>query len=108
MKLPLTPIRCLYRAVDLYRKKLGIVSGDRRYTYGEFGERCERLAAGLRADGVRPGDRVAFLSYNNNQLLEGYYGRAAAKSDCHAAKCAADGGGAGADFEPCRTASAGV
>ena len=29
---------------------------------------------GLRAEGVRPGDRVAFLSYNNNQLLEGYYG----------------------------------
>jgi len=74
MKLPLTPIRCLYRAVDLYRKKLGIVSGDRRYTYGEFGERCERLAAGLRAEGVQRGDRVAFLSYNNNQLLEGYYG----------------------------------
>jgi fatty-acyl-CoA synthase len=74
MKLPLTPIRCLYRAVDLYSKKLGVVSGGRRYTYGEFGERCERLAAGLRSEGVRPGDRVAFLSYNNNQLLEGYYG----------------------------------
>jgi len=74
MKLPLTPIRCLYRGVDLYGKKLGIVSGASRFTYAEFGERCERLAAGLRAEGVRPGDRVAFLSYNNNQLLEGYYG----------------------------------
>src|SRR6478672_780213 len=74
MKLPLTPIRCLYRAVDLYSRKLGVVSGSGRYNYGEFGERCERLAAGLRAEGIRPGDRVAFLSYNNNQLLEGYYG----------------------------------
>lgn len=74
MKLPLTPIRCLYRAVDLYSKKLGVVSGSQRYSYGEFGERCEKLAAGLRAEGIRPGDRVAFLSYNNNQLLEGYYG----------------------------------
>src|SRR5258707_1129633 len=74
MKLPLTPIRCLYRGVDLYGKKLGVVSGASRFTYAEFGERCERLAAGLRAEGVRPGDRVAFLSYNNNQLLEGYYG----------------------------------
>jgi fatty-acyl-CoA synthase len=74
MKLPLTPIRCLYRGVDLYGKKLGVVSGERRYTYGEFGERCERLAAGLRSEGIRPGDRVAFLSYNNHQLLEGYYG----------------------------------
>ena len=45
-----------------------------RYTYAQFGERCERLAAGLLAEGVRRGDRVAFLSFNNNQLLEGYYG----------------------------------
>ena len=55
-------------------QETGIVSGGHRYTYGEFGERCERLAAGLRAEGIQPGDRVAFLSYNNNQLLEGYYG----------------------------------
>ena len=74
MKLPLTPVRCLYRGVDLYGKKLGVVSGNRRYTYTEFGERCERLAAGLRSEGVRTGDRIGFLSYNNNQLLEGYYG----------------------------------
>jgi fatty-acyl-CoA synthase len=74
MKLPLTPIRCLYRGVDLYGEKVGIVSGAERYTYAQFGERCERLGAGLLAEGVRPGDRVAFLSFNNNQLLEGYYG----------------------------------
>jgi len=76
MHLPLTPIRCLYRGVDLYGKKEGVVSGDRRFTYAEFGERCERLAAGLLALGVVPGDRVAYLSFNNNQLLEGYYGPA--------------------------------
>jgi fatty-acyl-CoA synthase len=60
--------------VDLYGKKVGVVSGGCRYTYSQFGERCERLAAGLRSEGVRAGDRVAFLSFNNNQLLEGYYG----------------------------------
>jgi fatty-acyl-CoA synthase len=74
MNIPLTPIRCLYRAVDLYGKKTGIISGACRYTYAEFGERCERLAAGLAAEGIRTGDRVAYLSFNNNQLLEGYYG----------------------------------
>src|SRR5215471_2364309 len=74
MKLPLTPIRCLYRGVDLYGGKVGVVSGAERYTYRQFGERCERLAAGLLAAGIRPGDRVAFLSFNNHQLLEGYYG----------------------------------
>ena len=73
MKMPLTPVRCLYRGVDLFPHKVGIVSGECRYTYAQFGERCERLAFGLRSLGVDRGDRVAFLSFNNNQLLEGYY-----------------------------------
>ena len=73
MNVPLTPMRCLYRAVDLYARKIGVVSGDCRYTYAQFGERCERLAAGLIAEGIRRGDRVAYLSFNTNQLLEGYY-----------------------------------
>ncbi len=74
MKLPLTPIRFLYRARDLYGRKEGIVSGPDRFTYGQFAERCERLAAGLLAEGIRPGERIAYLSFNNHQLLEGYYG----------------------------------
>src|ERR1700738_2472382 len=74
MNVPLTPIRCLYRAVDLYGKKIGVVSGPSSFTYAQFGERCERLAAALLAEGIRPGDSVAYLSFNNHQLLEGYYG----------------------------------
>ncbi len=71
--MPLTPIRALYRAVDLFGKKTGVVSGDRRFTYAEFGERVESLAFGLLSEGVLPGDRVAFLSFNTHQLLEGYF-----------------------------------
>jgi fatty-acyl-CoA synthase len=74
MFVPLTPIRALYRAVDLYGNKVGIVCGDRRFTYREYGERVERLAFGLLSEGVAAGDRVAFLSFNTHQLLEGYYG----------------------------------
>ena len=74
MHVPLTPIRALYRAVDLFGRKTGVVSGDTRLTYAEFGERVERLAFGLLSEGVAPGDRVAFLSFNTNQLLEGYFG----------------------------------
>jgi fatty-acyl-CoA synthase len=80
MIVPLTPVRCLYRGVDLYGKKVGVVSGQSRFTYAQFGERAERLAAGLIAEGVRPGDRVAYLSFNNNALLEGYYGVVLAKA----------------------------
>jgi fatty-acyl-CoA synthase len=73
MRVPLTPVRCLYRGVDLYPNKTAIVSGDRRFTYAEFGERCERFAAALCDLGVLPGDRVAYLSFNNAELIEGYY-----------------------------------
>lgn len=74
MIVPLSPIRCMHRAVDLYGNKIGIVSGDLRFTYAEFGRRCERLATALAAEGIQAGDRVAYLSFNNHQLLEGYFG----------------------------------
>jgi len=74
MFLPLTPIRFLYRAMDVFSNKVGIVCGDQQFTYAEFGRRCERLAGGLKNLGVLPGDRVAYLSFNTHQLLEGYYG----------------------------------
>ena len=74
MFVPLTPIRFLHRAVDLFGHKTGIVCGDREFTYAEFGDRAERLAAALPAQGIEPGDRVAYLSFNTHQLLEGYYG----------------------------------
>src|SRR5579884_2398224 len=74
MFVPLTPLRFLHRAVDLFGSKTGVVSGNRECTYAQFGERVERLAGGLTSIGVAPGDRVAYLSFNNNELLEGYYG----------------------------------
>ncbi|HWR49729.1 MAG TPA: long-chain-fatty-acid--CoA ligase [Bryobacteraceae bacterium] len=74
MIVPLTPVRFLHRAMDLYGNKAAIVSGEQTYTYSEFGERCQRLATALECLGVEPGDRVAYLSFNNHQLLEGYFG----------------------------------
>ncbi|MGA3205074.1 MAG: AMP-binding protein, partial [Bryobacteraceae bacterium] len=74
MFVPLTPLRCLHRAIDVFGSKTGIVSGDRSFTYAQFGERAEKLATGLPKFGVAPGDRVAYLSFNTHQLIEGYYG----------------------------------
>ncbi len=74
MKIPLTPIRFLHRAMDLYGAKEGVICGDQRFTYAEFGERCQKLASALTSAGVRPGDPVGFLSFNTHRLLEGYYG----------------------------------
>src|SRR5215469_14344664 len=74
MFVPLTPIRCLHRAADLFGKKIGIVCGQKEFTYEQFAERCEKLATALPKEGIQHGDRVAYLSFNNHQLLEGYFG----------------------------------
>jgi fatty-acyl-CoA synthase len=75
MNVALTPLDFLERARRLFAPLEGVVDGDRRLTYGEFAERCHRLAGALRAHlGVEPGDRVAYLCGNTLELLEAYYG----------------------------------
>ncbi len=74
MFVPLTPLEFERRAVLLYGNKVGVVDGERRFTYAEFGARVGRLANALRGLGIGRGERVAFLCYNCHQLLEAYYG----------------------------------
>src|ERR1700752_4276692 len=74
MNIPLTPVRFLRYAAQQFPRKTAVVVRDQRFTYAEFGDRVWRLAGALRAAGVRPGDRVAFLSLNCHRLLEAYFG----------------------------------
>jgi fatty-acyl-CoA synthase len=74
MKVALTPLRFKRRVAKLYGNKLGVVCGLRRFTYGQFTERSNRLSQALISLGIKRGDRVAFLSYNCHRLLEAYYG----------------------------------
>ena len=80
MNIPLTTLRCLERAADLFGRKTGVVCGEKRFTYAEMADRCARLASSLTRNGVQPGDRVGYLSYNTHQLLEGYYGAPQARA----------------------------
>ncbi|HLG14723.1 MAG TPA: fatty acid--CoA ligase [Blastocatellia bacterium] len=74
MNLTLTPIRFKDRARSLFGHKIGIVDGDRRFTYNEFSERADRLSNALAGLGIRREERVAWLGYNSHELLEAYYG----------------------------------
>jgi len=74
MNLPLTPVRFLRYSQQQFPHKTAVVCQDLRFTYAEFGDRVGRLAGALRAAGVKPGDRVAFLSLNCHRLLEAYFG----------------------------------
>jgi fatty-acyl-CoA synthase len=74
MALPLTPLRFLERAINVFGSKTGVVCGEKEFTYARFGRRCGQLATALASLGVRDHDRVAYLSFNTHKLLEGYYG----------------------------------
>src|SRR5271170_8114422 len=74
MNVPLTPVRFLRYSEEQFPRKTAVVCQDLRFTYAEFGDRVGRLAGALRAAGVKPGDRVAFLSLNCHRLLEAYFG----------------------------------
>ncbi|GAA1595662.1 acyl-CoA synthetase [Actinoplanes couchii] len=50
--------------------RTAMVFADRRTTYAELYERITRLVAALRAAGIRPGDRVAYLGPNHPSFVE--------------------------------------
>lgn len=53
--------------------KAALVQEGRTTTYAELDDRCTRLAHGLRARGVRRGDRVAYLGLNSVELVESMF-----------------------------------
>ena len=55
----------------------------RRHTYAEYYARTRRLAAALRALGLRKGERVATLCWNHHAHLECYFGIPAAGGVMH-------------------------
>src|SRR3989449_5191448 len=70
MKSALTPFDFLARSAFVYRDKIAVVDGERRFTYKEFNERIHRLASALSRIGIEPGDRVAVLAPNTLMALE--------------------------------------
>jgi long-chain acyl-CoA synthetase len=55
-----------------YPKKSALVSGERSITFGDINARMNRLANGLLARDLRPGDRIAILSRNRAEFIEAY------------------------------------
>ena len=70
---PLTPLTFLTRAEAGFAEHVAVIAGERRFTYGEFGARCRRLASALARLGIGHGDTVAVLAPNVPALLEAHF-----------------------------------
>ena len=60
----------LKRSIRCRPDKLATVCGDRRRTYRELGDRVQRMAGALRANGVENGEPVAILALTTDQYYE--------------------------------------
>jgi len=63
----------LAKASKLFPHKQAIVCGGKRWTYGEFCNRVNRLSHCLRAFGIKKNDKVAILHPNCHCFLEAYF-----------------------------------
>ena len=70
---PLTPLRFLERSAGVFPDKTAIVHGERRLSYRDFAGEATRLARALRAAGIEPGDRVAYLCPNIPEMLVAHF-----------------------------------
>ena len=71
---PLTPLRFLRRAADVYPEKTAIVDGSRRLSYTEAAESAAAVARAIAASGVGAGDSIAYLAGNSAELVIAHFG----------------------------------
>ena len=73
METPLSPLEFFRRSRKLHPDREAVVDGSQRWTYAQFGERCDRWSNALAKLGVKKGDRVGTIAPNTHEHLEQYY-----------------------------------
>ena len=72
-EIPLTPLSFLERSARVWPGKVAVIYGSQRLTYAELAAEAARVAGALRASGVEPGDRVAYLMPNLPEMLIAHF-----------------------------------
>ena len=72
-EVPMTPLSFLERSAGVWPDKVAVIYGSRRLTYTELAAEAMRVARALRASGVGPGDRVAYLMPNLPEMLVAHF-----------------------------------
>ena len=69
----LTPLAFLPRSARIFPAKTAVIYGRRRLSYVDLEAETARVARALRASGVGPGDRVAYLMPNLPEMLIAHF-----------------------------------
>jgi fatty-acyl-CoA synthase len=69
----LSPVSFVERSAEVFGDLPAVVHGSRRYSWRETHERSARLAAALRALGVRRGTTVSVMLTNTPEMIEAHY-----------------------------------
>jgi fatty-acyl-CoA synthase len=70
----LTPLLFLERSAEVFPERTAVAYGARRESYRDLADAAQRLAGALRASGIEPGDRVAYLLPNLPEMLMAHFG----------------------------------
>ncbi|HVE52750.1 MAG TPA: acyl-CoA synthetase, partial [Ramlibacter sp.] len=71
---PISPLSFLERAAEVYPRRLAVVHGPLRRSWGQVDERCRRLASALQRAGLGKGDTVAVMLPNTPPMVEAHFG----------------------------------
>jgi fatty-acyl-CoA synthase len=69
----LTPLSFLERSARVFPNKTAVVYGKRRLSYQELAAEATQMAHALRASGIQPGDRVAYMMPNLPEMLVAHF-----------------------------------
>ncbi|MFT5503614.1 MAG: fatty-acyl-CoA synthase [Gammaproteobacteria bacterium] len=69
----LSPLSFLHRTADIYPERESLTYNDRRYTWAETRNRCNRIASSLAARGLGKNDTVSVLAFNTPEMFESHF-----------------------------------
>src|SRR5262249_39455360 len=70
---PLTPLTFIAWSAHVYPRRIAVIHGARRFTWGETYARCRRLASALVGKGIGVGDTVAVMLANTPEMYECHF-----------------------------------
>jgi fatty-acyl-CoA synthase len=69
----LTPLSFLHRTADIYPQRESLIYNQRRYTWAQTRNRCQRIASSLAARGIGRNDTVSVFAFNTPEMFESHF-----------------------------------